>query len=160
MLLYPPGRGEAPVENRRPDVKQEVIVEENREVMQTNEETKESRTYTQEEVEHIVQKRLARERLRNERESTASDADREKALGERELKVLAKEKLLDEGMPSTLADMLKYDDEESLDAAISAMKKLNQEKESSGAWGMRVSGGKSKPPRDQFRQAMGLDRKG
>lgn len=134
--------------------------------IQMNEETLENRgarTYTQEEVENIVRKRLNRERMKNEREAAGNEADREKALDERELKIAAKEKLMEAGMPLKLADILKYNDEESLDAAISAVKDLNhkqKDQESSGAWGQRVSGGKSVPPGDQFRQAMGLDRKG
>lgn len=131
-------------------------MEENREVMQTNEETKESRTYTQEEVEHIVQKRLARERLRNERETATNDADREKALNERELKVTAREKLADAGMPSSLADVLRYENEETLTEAISAI--ANYKKKPEKAWGERM-GERAYHP-DRFRHAMGLDRKG
>lgn len=138
----------------------------NRESTQMNEEVQEKqepRMYTQEEVENIVRKRLNRERMRNERETVEHDADREKALDARELKITAREKLQEAGMPLNLADVLRYEDEDSLEAAISAVKDLGYKKkdqESSGSWGQRVSGGKSVPPGDQFRQVMGLDRKG
>ena len=78
------------------------------------------KTFTQAEVDEIIRKRLARERRKTETESNTDGEqetgdDREKTLEERELRVMAKEKLLDSGMPSNLADVLRYSDEKSLE---------------------------------------------
>lgn len=137
-------------------------MEENKENIQVNEEiqdhqeNQENRTYSQQEVDDIVRKRLARERRKYEREFSENETDREKALNARELKIIAREKLVDAGMPSSLADVLKYEDEETLEAAISAV--ANYKKEPDKAWGERMGAHGFKP--DYFRQAMGLDRKG
>lgn len=135
-------------------------MEENKNTMQGSENERsesDERTYTQKEVDDIISKRLARERKKYEREFAGGDAEREKALNARELKLTAREKLINAGMPSSLADVLKYDDEESLDEAISAVKDYKGEPYSGKAWGQRM-GASVKP--DRFREAMGLDRKG
>ena len=137
-------------------------MEDNRENTQAAEETldgqeeQEERTYSQQEVDDIIRKRLARERRKYEREFTGSETDREKALNARELKITAREKLVDAGMPSSLADVLKYEDEETLEEAIAAV--ANYKKEPGKAWGERMGAHTYKP--DRVRQAMGLDRKG
>ena len=137
-------------------------MEDNREITQEHEEQQESqeeqeeRTYSQQEVDDIIRKRLARERRKYEREFTGNEADREKALNARELKITAREKLVHAGMPSSLADVLKYEDEKTLEEAIAAI--TAYKKEPSKAWGERMGFHSSKP--DRIRQAMGLDRKG
>lgn len=130
-----------------------------------NEETAEQqesneKTFTQAEVDEIIRKRLARERRKTETESdTDGDQDtgddREKALEERELRVMAMEKLLDSGMPSSLADVLRYSDEKSLEKAIETISNLNQEPRR--AWGERM-GAHNGSRIDPVRKAMGLDR--
>ena len=75
------------------------------------------KTFTQEEVNRIVSDRLGRER-----DKRAAELDeREKAVKARELAVMAAEKLAAAGLPKDLSAVLKYDDEESLDAAISQL---------------------------------------
>lgn len=116
--------------------------------------------FTQEDVEEILKKRLARERRRYGREAGDGEenSDREKDLAEREMKLLAKEKLMEAGMPLGLADVLRYSDEKTLDNAIQVVKNLNQASQDKKAWGQRMQSQRGGP--DQFRQAMGLDRKG
>lgn len=114
----------------------------------------EQKTFTQEEVDEIVRKRLARERKKADQDNGASSgSDREKTLDERELKIMAKEKLHDSGLPINLADILRYSDEESLDNAIEEIKNMN--KGAPKAWGQRVSRGGGTQT-DPYRKAMGL----
>lgn len=124
-------------------------------------ELQEPKTFTQEEVDEIVKKRLARERRKADPgESAEMDSDREKDLDARELRIMAKERLQDAGMPVELADVLRYSDEESLEKAMETIKTLNQ-----GAyaprkgWGERHSRGGVSAARDPIREAMGLGQK-
>ena len=78
------------------------------------------RTFTQEEVNRIVSERLSRDR-----DKRAAELDeREKAIKVRELAVIAAEKLAAAGLPKELNAVLKYDDEESLEAAINQLSTL------------------------------------
>lgn len=122
----------------------------------------EGRTFTESEVNEIVQNRLARERRKTDRVDSGND--REANLNDRELKIMAKEKLLDMGMPTKLADLLRYDDEESLDEAIEEYNSLigetgeNKKEEKPKSWGQRQNGaGKRKTESEQIRAAMGLN---
>lgn len=120
----------------------------------------EERTFTQQEVDEIVKNRLARERKRaGSGEDTRSD--RERSLDERELHLMARERLFDEGMPSELADILKYTDEESLGAALGVIKGLNLGSEAPKAksWGQRHSAESRNGEDLKIRNAMGLNRK-
>lgn len=124
--------------------------------LETQEE--EQRTFTQEEVDEIVRKRLARKRKKAETEegSLEPDSDRVKDLDARELRITAREKLQAAGMPMDLADVLRYSDEKSLEKAMEVIKNLEQKPR--GSWAQRMSyGGASKP--DPIREAMGLNRK-
>lgn len=123
-------------------------------------ENNEEKTFTQDEVNEIVRKRLARERMKNGSDEDPG-TDRERSLEERELHLMAREKLFDEGLPSQLADILKYSDEKSLDAALKVIKELNI---GSGApkgksWGQRqLSHGRDNEAA-KIRDAMGLNHK-
>lgn len=111
------------------------------------------RTFTQEEVDEIVRKRLARERQKQEKGGDNTDfSEREQAIAARELKCMAREKLFDAGMPASLADVLNYSDEKTLEAAIEEIKKLNPS--APKAWGQRMGAAAHKDP---IRAAMGLD---
>ena len=78
------------------------------------------RTFTQEDVNRIVADRLSRDR-----DKRAAELDeREKTIKARELSLLAAEKLVEAGLPKNLSEVLKYDDEQTLDAAIQTMAKL------------------------------------
>lgn len=112
-----------------------------------------NKTFTQEEVDDIVKNRLARERRKLEA-AKESEPDGEKSLKERELRVTAREKLLDAGLPTSLADILRYSDEKSIEQAIEAIKNLKQGPVGK-AWGARMGGHKMQS--DPIRKAMGLD---
>lgn len=123
-------------------------------------ENNEEKTFTQDEVNEIIRKRLARERMKSGSDED-SGTDRERSLEKRELHLMAREKLFDEGLPSQLADILKYSDEKSLDAALKVIKELNI---GSGApkaksWGQRqLSRGRDNEA-TKIRDAMGLNHK-
>ena len=63
------------------------------------------KTFTQEEVNAIVQKRLERERSKQgaDEKPAAEETDREQELNQRELNIKLKETLLAKGMPIDLA---------------------------------------------------------
>lgn len=88
--------------------------------MNNNPEPTGVRTFTQDEVNRIVSNRLAEDRAKR----TAELDEREKAVKARELAVIAAEKLATAGLPKELTAVLKYDDEDSLEAAINQLSTL------------------------------------
>lgn len=118
----------------------------------------EERMFTQEELEEILQKRLARDR--RSRSGTDEIQAREKALEEREKALAARERLTAAGIPAALADYLRYDDDDSLGSAIEMIQAQIQAQGQTGmaaGWGERPSAGRSQPADDPIRRAMGLD---
>lgn len=82
----------------------------------------EGKTFTQDEVNEIVRRRLAKER---EKFTTLMDSEGEKKLIEREKAVLKRElradaldKLKEAGLPVSLAELVDYSDEESYTASF------------------------------------------
>ena len=75
------------------------------------------KTFTQEEVNAIVQKRLERERSKQgaDEKPAAEETDREQELNQRELNIKLKETLLAKGMPIDLADILRVSDEKDIE---------------------------------------------
>ena len=120
---------------------------------QTTEAQAEERVFTQEELEEILQKRLARER-RN-RPGTDGLQSREKELENRELLVEAKERLAEAGLPAALAQVLRYEDKAALEKAIDLISGLDTAR--SVSWGQRPSGGRAEAQEDTIRRAMGLE---
>lgn len=110
----------------------------------------EEKKFTQAEVDEIVKNRLGRERRKQ-------GEDIETNLSARELKLTAKEKLLELGLPRKWAELLRYDNEEELDDVLSELQTLTTKKEesapSSKSWGQRQKGTLKK---DDFREAFGL----
>ena len=94
-------------------------MEEKKTMSEVPEETGE-RTFTQEEVNRIISERLSRDRDKRAAELDA----REKAIKARELAVVAAEKLAAVGLPQDLTAVLKYDDEASLDEAITKLSNM------------------------------------
>ena len=87
-------------------------------------EDKQGKTFTQEQVNAIVGKRLAEQKA-------AAESDlvkREKELEEREIKLKALEILSKKQLPSELADILKYSDDDSLNKAIEVVEKMNTQR--------------------------------
>lgn len=121
------------------------------------------KTFTQEQVNAIVSKRLAEDRA-----SRTSEIDkREKELNQREMQIRAKELLSERGLPKNLADVLRYSDEESLKAAIDVIDctrgfKDNEQTEHKNEPPQRqiieniLPGGKADTAGDPLRKAMGL----
>ena len=87
---------------------------ENQNTTGTATESQQEKTFTQEQVNAIVGKRLAEAKASNE----AALSKREEELKQREMQIRAKEILSERGLPKDLANVLKYSDEESLTAAI------------------------------------------
>lgn len=121
------------------------------------------KTFTQEQVNAIVSKRLAEDRA-----SRASEFDkREKELNQREMQIRAKELLSERGLPKNLADVLRYSDEKSLIAAIDVIDhtkgfKNNEQTEHKNEPPQRriieniLPSGKDETASDPLRRAMGL----
>lgn len=92
------------------------------------EETKAGKTFTEEEVNDIVRKRLAREREKLNKafqEGTReSDLDeRERNILKRELKADTLEKLAGNNLPPGLADLVNYDSAEDCEKSLAAVMK-------------------------------------
>lgn len=82
-------------------------------------ETQQEKTFTQEQVNAIVSKRLAEAKASSE----SALNKREEELNQREMQIRAKELLSERGLPKQLADVLKYSDEKSLIAAIDVIER-------------------------------------
>lgn len=81
---------------------------------QSNQSPEGAKTFTQEQVNAIVAKRLAEQKA-----SLASELDkREKEVNRREMQIKAAEMLSAKGLSRDLASVLKYDDEKELEAAV------------------------------------------
>ena len=90
----------------------------------TSQETGE-KTFTQEDVNRIVQVRLAKEKSKNS--GDADFAKREQELAQRELHMSAKEMLSEKGLPVQLFDALNCKDEETLKKSISTIETVFNE---------------------------------
>lgn len=93
------------------------------------EEQKSLRTFTEEEVNDIVRKRLNREREKLtkafEEGTRESDLDeRERNILKRELKADTLEKLAESGMPAGLADLVNYDSAEECEKSLATVVKV------------------------------------
>lgn len=107
---------------------------------QIEEQTEEraGRTFTQEELNEIVQKRLAREKEKFD--AAADDSKvreylemlnaRDAAIEQRELKQEAKERLFAEGLPTEAADVLRCETRAEMESGVQKLKQL---------WGPRFS---------------------
>ena len=120
---------------------------------QTTEAQAEERVFTQEELEEILQKRLARER-RN-RPGTDGLQSREKELENSELLLEANERLAEAGLPAALAQVLRYEDKAALEKAFDLISGLDTAR--SVSWGQRPSAGRAAAQEDPIRRAMGLE---
>lgn len=77
------------------------------------------KTFTQEDVNRIVQERLAKEKAKNSGE--ADFAKREQELAQRELHMTAKELLSEKGLPVQLFDALNCTDKETMEKSIATI---------------------------------------
>ncbi len=102
-----------------------VIITEQQESTQEGE-----KTFTQDEVNRIVEKRLNRERsrlnglLKEDDPREAALLEREKAVAVKELQADAREALAAKGIPAEALELLNYTDKESCDKSMEAVKNL------------------------------------
>ena len=122
------------------------------------------RTFTQEDVNRIVQERLAKEKAKSSGESDF--ARREQELAQRELHMTARELLSEKGLPVNLFDALNCTDKETLEKSISSIEKAFAEQKANARKNIKFKGfqpGVSLRPSyedfedDALRKAMGLD---
>ncbi len=82
------------------------------------------RTFTQDDVNRIVQDRLAKDREKASKEL----GEREQELAQREFRLNSRQKLADKGYPETLLDALNCSSEEAFDKALGIIDGLMEER--------------------------------
>ena len=82
--------------------------------------------FTQEEVNGFVQSRLAREKAGLEKGLKAEYDSKMAELNKREMKLIAKEKLADAGLPKDLVDLVSGNTEEEIETKISLLSKYHK----------------------------------
>ena len=96
------------------------------------------KTFTQEDVNRIVQERLAKEKARN-----SGDADlarREQELAQRELHMTAKELLAEKGLPVQLFDALNCTSKETLEKSIATVETVFKEYKANATGNIKFTG--------------------
>lgn len=125
-------------------------------------ESKESKMFTQDEVNGFVQSRINRMRGQLEKELRKGYDQKMEELEARERKLLVKERLSDRGMPKELADIITCTDEEDLNNKLDALNKIygkNEEKApESGFRQVGAAPNKEQGVPDAIAAAMGLRR--
>ncbi len=96
------------------------------------------KTFTQDDVNRIVQERLAKEKARNSGE--ADFAKRERELAQRELHMAAKELLSEKGLPVQLFDALNCTDGETMKKSIATIEKAFNECKANATSNIRLKG--------------------
>ena len=121
-----------------------------------------AKTFTQEEVNAIVQERLAKEKAKYDKQIADMQAD----IKQREKRMEAIGKLKEKGIPEELVELVKLDDDKSFNASIELLErtyKNNQPEGQNGGTGAgQMQHGGYKPKGgvvevDPVREAMGLD---
>lgn len=122
------------------------------------------KTFTQEDVNRIVQERLAKEKAKNSGE--ADFAKREQELVQRELHMSAKEMLSEKGLPVQLFDALNCTDKETMEKSIATIETIFNDYKANATKQIQFKGfqpGASKQMPDagdvgdlEIRKAMGL----
>lgn len=87
------------------------------------------KTFTQDEVNQIVQTRLARYKSESD---TKGFAERERALNQRELQLEARERLADAGLPKGLLDVVNCNSKEDMEKSINALSAYFNNNQSAG----------------------------
>ncbi len=78
------------------------------------------KTFTQEQLNAIIKKRLGEQRQQHENELS----EKEKELNRREMTIKAKELLSEKGLPKEMADFLRYETDEELKNCIDIMERI------------------------------------
>ncbi|MBS7008466.1 hypothetical protein [Anaerostipes sp.] len=118
----------------------------------------EPRTFTQEDVDRIVQDRLSRERKKFQQEETDPLEQREQELKQREMAFDIKELLNKEKYPAELADILQYSNMNEFKKQYEALKVFLQKPDSPRivASTYTPAAGRNPSSPDPIRKAMGL----
>ena len=95
-----------------------------------------NKTFTQDDVNRIVQERLAKEKSKSE----AAIAQREQELSQRELLLSAKEKLTAKGLPLELLDALNMSSPEALDKSLTILENIKPTDQTQTLQGMKFKG--------------------
>ena len=82
------------------------------------------RTFSQDDVNRIVQERLAKDREKASKELS----DKEQELAQREFRLNSRQKLIEKGYPETLLDALNCNSEEAFDKALGIIDGLMEER--------------------------------
>lgn len=96
------------------------------------------KTFTQEDVNRIVQERLAKEKAKNS--GDADFARREQELVQRELHMTAKEMLSEKGLPVQLFDALNCTDKETMEKSIATMETIFNQYKANAASNIQFKG--------------------
>lgn len=93
---------------------------------------KKEKKYTDDDVDRIVSKKIARERERlqklfNEEQEVSEIEQREQKVLMREMKADAKDMLIDRGLPALLADVLNYESKEDMARSIEEVENVFRE---------------------------------
>ena len=120
----------------------------------------ENKTFSQDEVNAIVQQRLAREKEKAKPEHDAAYAAKMSELNQRELQITAKEMLMERGMPKELSSIIKAADEKELATAIDILSKHMKKEEAPKVTGFKL--GKPYAENEgvgnsEYRKVMGLN---
>lgn len=115
------------------------------------------KTFTQEEVNTIIQDRLAKEKAKYEKQL----ADVQTDIQQREKRLEAREKLQEKGLPLELVDLIKLDSDESFNTSLSLLEKtyktrVSEEQAFQGKSGYEPAAGGKPSPDIEIRHAMGL----
>ena len=131
-------------------------MEQSKDLQQASGQQTEEKTFTQEEVNRIVQERLSRTR-----KDTPDFEAREKELARKELVLQAKELLSNKGLPKELAGILHFTNEQELKEAVELLEQHCGPEQEESKFQIIPSGGlpKGQPwtERDNTRKAFGLE---
>lgn len=87
-----------------------------------------AKTFTQDEVNRIIQERLERAKKQATKDQESEYAQKAAELQAREMKLLVKEQLSERGMPRELADIITCTDEKDLNNKLEALQKIYGDK--------------------------------
>lgn len=96
------------------------------------------RTFTQDDVNRIVQERLAKEKAKNSGE--ADFAKREQELAQRELRMNAKELLSEKSLPVQILDALNCTDKETMEKSIATIETVFNEYKANATSNIKLKG--------------------
>lgn len=86
--------------------------------------TQNERTFTQDEVNRIVQERLNKERSKVDAAKEKEFADREAELARKEFRIEARKELYDRGLPEELLDALNISDKDTFENSLEIIEKI------------------------------------